>query len=156
MFWNIFDTITLTFNIVSFIPFLPEFVQDLRITRLLRVLRIFEIFPELRNMLYAVFACMSSLLWAFLLLFSFTLIMGLYLLEITLYHMRHGHGNEIGHEDFEILDRFWNGVFSAVMALVSSVTGGKEWLELASPFFHLGSLGPFHGLVYACFILFTT
>jgi hypothetical protein len=155
LYWNMFDLIMLGFNLASFIPWLPVQVRKMRVLRLLRMMRIFEFFPELRGMLYAIFACMSSLLWAFFLLFSFTLMIGLYFLEVTLNQMRLDH-HQIKTSDLHILANSWNGVFDTVMALVASVTGGEDWQRLALPFFHLGTMGAFHGLVYTFFILFTT
>jgi hypothetical protein len=117
-------------------------------------MRIFEHFPELLSMIYAIFACSKSLCWAIFLLFCVTLMVGLYLLEVLMSKVEENHAI-ISADDLDILKLNWNGVFDGVISLIASVTGGDDWRGLALPFFHLGSSGPFYGLVYTSFILFT-
>jgi len=152
--WNILDTCLWVISVVDLVLDDPR-VQVLRVGRLVRAMRLFELFPDLRAMFWSCFACAQSLLWAFFLLASFMYMTAIYLMDVAMYYL--GHNKDLLKEEYiKGLASHWNGIYISMMSLVYSITGGLDWQAVADPFFHMGSWGDFHGLVFTSFIIMST
>jgi hypothetical protein len=152
--WNILDACLWMISAVDLVSDDP-LIQVLRVGRLFRAMRLFEIFPELRAMFYSCFACSEALMWAFFLLASFMYMVGIYFMEVALFYLRNS-SDSLDKEYKLNLASNWNGLWITLMSLVYSITGGLSWQPLAEPFYHMGSWGDFHGLVFTSFIAVST
>mmetsp|Transcript_39869 Transcript_39869/g.110819 ORF Transcript_39869/g.110819 Transcript_39869/m.110819 type:complete len:429 (+) Transcript_39869:1637-2923(+) len=121
-----------------------------RLLRAMRVLRVFQFFKQLRFMVYSVLSSVVSMSWALILIFFWMYIVALYLEDDISGHLNlAAEAGTLAYKDFE--DN-WNGIPAAMLSLIYSISGGKDWADLASPFW---TINRSTGCAYVMFVLLT-
>mmetsp|Transcript_67044 Transcript_67044/g.160691 ORF Transcript_67044/g.160691 Transcript_67044/m.160691 type:complete len:745 (+) Transcript_67044:127-2361(+) len=151
--WNLFDIVLVMSQVVDFlftfwnISFLRIF-RVLRVVKVARVLRTVKYFTELRLMVMSIISCMSSLLWAFLLLVLVLYLTAIGILQVVEY--------ELGDvQNYEVLPsklfNYYGSVAGSMLTLFMSISGGADWEDLMQPLTYF-SRG--YALIYVMYVSF--
>merc|ERR1712079_360307 len=97
-------------------------------------------------------ASLGALAWALVLMALVILTAAIYLEEIALQYME-DHHNMADDPILMELKQSWGGMYVATYSLIYSISGGKDWGDLADPFVKISVL---NGFIYTSIILFIT
>ncbi|CAK0847532.1 unnamed protein product [Prorocentrum cordatum] len=140
-------------------------VRILRCFRALHMVRMLKPFRRLRVILYSVvavsiMACLSSLVWALVLMCIMVFLAAIYFEDVALLHIQlHNMGRHtvitVGEfDEFRtLIATNWGCMFDAWLSLLYSVTGGADWASLALPFY---MINPVHCLLYLMWVILIT
>jgi len=134
--WNVFDLTLVGLSVMDELMAsqvnlsASRIIRVFRMARVLRIIRIVEAFRELREMLCTIIVSLRSVFWALVLL-----LLVMYLFAITFMQSAM---NAIEHQgappaEFELN---WGSLDAAMYSLIAAVSGGQDWVEIASPFDH--------------------
>jgi len=162
--WNLFDTFLVAGAVYDQINILLtnksgvsgnfiflRIARLMKMLKLLRVVRIMRTYKELRLIISAVTGCLKSMLWAVLLIFVITFVVGVFFLQATTTFIM---DNGVDSSVFEDLLAHWGSVQQAMLSLYMASTSGDSWRTIAQPLSHIGV--PFYllFLFYIAFFIF--
>lgn len=135
-YWNIFDFFVVVFAVFDAFDagFSLNIFRALRVFRMIkiaRVIRVFTFFRELRLMAVSLISCLSSLSWAVCFIMLIMYLFGMVLLEGARVYAR---DNPSDDPVCVALEEFYSDVPWTIYSLLMTITGGKDWYDLAKPF----------------------
>mmetsp|Transcript_73699 Transcript_73699/g.130098 ORF Transcript_73699/g.130098 Transcript_73699/m.130098 type:complete len:661 (+) Transcript_73699:83-2065(+) len=125
-------------------------LRTLRVARIMRLARILHLVVELRSMITSIYASLKPLAWA-MLLFS----MLIYAVAVAMTQMANEFREQAirrGENDPH-LDRYFNTLGTAILALWECISGGMDWESVATPLIH--DVSPVMGLVFSAYVAFS-
>jgi len=131
---------------------LPRLVKMMKILRLVRVLKFFR---ELRLMLAAIIGSVSLLFWCFILLAAVLYLNGLVFVQAVTGYLSELTDDEIGTDSVaQDAIECWGSVFAAQLSIFQSITGGRDWKEVADPLRTVGEIYYFMFVLCIGFLTF--
>jgi voltage-gated sodium channel len=161
--WAWFDTIIVGFQIIDTLTVLifsgSEFQKSiddlavlsmLRLTRIIRLFRMVRLIPELKSMVYLIFASMNAFFWTGVLLCLLMYCVAVYFTES---------GGKIAMKQDELEAKAtrekWGTISSSVLSLFQAITGGDDWNQFLVVF-EGDSAHVLNTLVFSVYIAFAT
>jgi len=139
--WNLFDLIIISLGwfcdigeaIFQNHPLVKNgnFVWMIKLSRLSRLTRMVRLIPELKSMVYLIFASMGSFLWTLVLMMLVVFCMAVYLTELASDMVQRG---DIIEADLARVEIFWGSIPKSVLTLYMSITGGDDWRTVVNVF----------------------
>jgi len=166
--WNLFDVALVMTSVVEHsVEFFDlSFARLLRALRMLRVVRLFRIFQTLtalRLLVALVVSSFSAVVWVFVFLGMFIYMAAIFFMQVLRSHMEHCRSDELWVDRMEQcipdnpwldeVEQYYSTVGETFISLLAAVSGGVDWLDVASP---LREVGLLHLFMFAFFIAFVT
>lgn len=107
---------------------ITKIIKVVRIGRLVRLVRTIRVLSELRVMVSMIFGTLRSLMWLFFILLGFCYLFGLVLTQGASAHLR---ANQMDPESEESMVEAFGSLFRTMYSLFKSMTGGRNWGEVA-------------------------
>lgn len=126
-------------------------VRILRIVRVFRIFRLMRFFRSLRILVFSVLNTLKSLFWTMCLLVSILFIFGVIFTQAVLQHLTVDHGSA---DAWEALLPHYGTLFTTILTLFKTITGGVTWQEVLHPLWHLHWLYSSLFIVYVAFMYF--
>jgi len=155
--WNILDAILVASGLLEVFtnsssnPSFIRMVRIIRITRALRMVRLLRFFAELRLMLNCVIGSIVSLLWAFCLIFAFSVLFATVLVQhLTSYLVEAIPQQQVSDNLVTDIQKSFGSVQVATFSLFKCISGGDwtTYYEIVEP------TGWFNAVVFLVYILF--
>lgn len=151
--WNFFDSAlvalaVLDLSMASLNVTFIRIVRLIRVIRVARIIRVIRLFKELRFMVCSVYASMSSLTWAFLLLMLFMYCFAVCFMQAGAAYIYDG---DVDPETEQLLAKHYRSLAWTLFTLLCSTTGGVSWRDVALPLYEINT---FYLLVFCFFITF--
>lgn len=152
--WNTFDTVLV---VVSFMSDLLGTLNNMTFMRILRVIRVIRVarvirmmrfFRHLRRMLFAILACLGSLVWAFVFLFMVVFMFGILFCQGVVVALEEEKEWGEAHDEAA---QWFPSLAVAMLNLLAAATGGTDWLAVRKP---LVLAGDFYGLAFVAYLMF--
>jgi len=157
--WNIFESAILVTNVLDLLSSIQakgakglsafRCVRFVRVFRVVRVIRVFRFLRQMRLMVFTMIASFSAFIWAVVLLLLMVFVSACYLEDLALDYMRYHAESETPITNG--FKEYWGGMYWAMYSMIYSISGGKDWGDLAEPFVLLSTV---HGMVFTGIILF--
>jgi hypothetical protein len=106
-------------------------LRILRLARIVRLVRMVRLIPELKSMVYLIFASMWSFFWAMVLI-----VLLMYCVAVYYTDAAHRVAMESGPDEAELIRKYWSSVAVSMLSLFQSITGGVDWGNLIEVFEH--------------------
>jgi len=163
--WNWFDTMIVFFQIVDEsvkLFFSNSSIQEaldrvgvirmLRLARLMRLVRMVRLIPELKSMVYLIFASIGSFFWSLILILIMIYCYAIYYTETVTGMIEEG---KIVGEQIDEAKHMWGGVGKSVLSLLMAITGGDDWRNFSDLFVEDDGYA-MHILFFVIYIAFAT
>lgn len=164
--WHLFDSIVVFFSVIDELTqmFLTgskvqEIIDSmgvlrmLRLMRVVRLVRMVRLIPELKSMVYLIFASMWSFFWTMMLLILLMYCFAVYFTDLAT-DMARKSLEEDGQKNDDLAS-LWGGVGHSILSLWLAITGGDDWRNFIDVFLgHSSYL--LNALVFSLYIAFTT
>jgi len=156
--WNYFDCLLMgsgtaqkVLKIKSAGAYALRVLRAGRIMRIAPIIKTQPMFKELRTMIYGLRACLRGLFWAAGLLVSVMYLFGIVFLGAATNYIREAQpGDDVVAE----LNRYFPSMAVTLRSLYLSVSGGTDWINVASPLFDMDVIYGLAFLVYIWGVMF--
>jgi len=151
--WNLFDFGLVVIVLITDLTYGVDlnFIRTLRVFRIIRVarvMRVLRVFRSLRRMMFAIMACLESLMWFFLFLGVVFYMCSIGFLQGAAESLRKNPDND---NLFDGLETWYRDLPCAMFSLLVAITGGYDWLEIRRPLTHVGWI---YASAFPAFIMF--
>jgi hypothetical protein len=163
--WNWFDSVIVAIQTLEVLTDLfavgsmeedikqVGFLRVLRLARIVRLVRMVRLIPELKSMVYLIFASMGSFVWAMVLIVLLMYCVAVYFTDSAM-KMVADHGDTMGAEKEENIKKYWRNVFVSTYSLFQAITGGDDWRNLTDVFEFDGGNYEIQALLFFCYVSF--
>eukprot|EP00930_Biecheleria_cincta_P035423 TRINITY_DN24364_c0_g1_i1.p1 TRINITY_DN24364_c0_g1~~TRINITY_DN24364_c0_g1_i1.p1 ORF type:complete len:600 (+),score=97.96 TRINITY_DN24364_c0_g1_i1:117-1916(+) len=125
------------------------FLKTLRVVRIMRLARVIKFIVELRTMISCIIGSLRPLFWACVLF-----IMIIYGVAVSLTQVVNDYRRvNADAPDIESLERFFNSVPVAGLALWECISGGMDWQDLADPL--MRHISPMFAVLLSIYVAFS-
>jgi len=155
-YWNIVDIILILSSVgnLLFASANLSFARAIRVLRLMRVTRVFRLVEELRTlrlMAAMISSAMISLAWALVFVAMFSYVACIFFMgRVSAYLAENTPSEEVRGG---IID-YWSSFSKAFVSIIAAVTGGFDWMDVATPLREIDSFSFLMFFLYILFIVF--